>query len=135
MGEEVGNKGSETPMEQVAPPATVSIPGTLDDIKQLESSIMVVMHVMLAGFHGPKENPTPSAGTSPSKAYALNPLIEFVPAKRKPLEEEKVGHTGTSTPKGNEDPMNNRDSEDSHAVPPPNNYTPSLHIPMHHIVS
>jgi hypothetical protein len=67
MGDEIGkDKGSETlPMEQVAPSAKESIPTTLDDLNQLESSIMAQMQSILAGFHTHKENPIPSIGASP----------------------------------------------------------------------
>ena len=130
------DKDSETllPEEQVTPPATASIPATLDDLKKLESSIMSQMQAMLAGFLGPKENPLPSAVVSPSKVSAEKPLIVFVPKKGKPLEEEKVGDIGTST-NGEEVSKDKRDSDDSHAVPPPNNYSPNPPIHMTHIVS
>jgi hypothetical protein len=137
MGDEKGNdEVSETlPVEQVAPLATASIWTTFDDLKRLDSSIMAQTQVMLAGFLGPKENPTPSVGASPSKASALNPLIPLVHRKGNPLEEKEVGYIGTSTPKGKEDPKDKRDSEGSRAVPPLNNYSPNLPIPMPHIVS
>jgi hypothetical protein len=42
------------------------------------------------------------------KASSINPLFDFVPAKGKTLEEEKVGDADTSTPKGKEDPLASR---------------------------
>jgi hypothetical protein len=74
--------------EQVTAPPLASISATLDDLKQLESSIMSQMQALMAGFLGTKENPIPSAEVSPSKASAEIPLIEFVPQKDNPNEEE-----------------------------------------------
>jgi hypothetical protein len=49
---------------------------------------MSQMQALMAGFLGTKENPIPSAEVSPSKASAEIPLIEFVPQKDNPNEEE-----------------------------------------------
>jgi hypothetical protein len=51
----------------VDPSAPVNIPATLDELKQLKSSIMPQMQAMLAGFIGPKENPIPSVVALPQK--------------------------------------------------------------------
>jgi hypothetical protein len=96
---------------------------------------MSQMQALMAGFLGPKENHIPSDEVSPSKASAEIPLIKFIPEKGNPNVEEKVGDSGTST-KGEEcSKEEKKDSEDSHAVPPPSSYTPNPPIPMPHIVS
>lgn len=134
MGDVSGEKGSETSEGQVTLSALVTIPATYNDLKKLESSILLQMKTMLAELLPPKEAPIPSAPVSPAKASALNPLITFVPQKGIPIEEDKEGDTGTSS-KGKDDSREKKDSCDSHAVPPPNNYSPSVPIPMPHIVS
>ena len=100
MGDDVGKASEVTTEGKEVPPAPFSIPSTLDDLKQLESSIMTQMETMLAQFLAPKENPTPSADATPKVAPIAMPLFKFVPQGEKPLDEGAEGK-GTSTPKDN----------------------------------
>ena len=127
------------PMEQ-APPPMASTPAMLDDLKKLESSILSQMQAMMLELLAPKPNPIPmedpkvSSGGSPSKANTF-PLLGFVPEKDKSLEKDKLGDSGTSSPKGKEETKGEAHLGDNHAVPPPGSYSANVPIPMPHIVS
>jgi hypothetical protein len=68
------------------------------------------MKAMMSQLLAPKPNPIidpkMSIGGSPSKANPF-PLLDFNPEKAKPLEEDKLGDTGTPSSKGKEGPSGN----------------------------
>ncbi|KAK1670530.1 hypothetical protein QYE76_058689 [Lolium multiflorum] len=83
------------PVEQpTSPPPIAPTMATLDDLKQLESSILSQMRAMMSELLAPK--PTPiveskeSTESPPPKANPY-PLLGFDPAKDKSQEEEKLG--------------------------------------------
>jgi hypothetical protein len=132
--------GRETlPEVEAPPPSTTCIPATLDDLKQLESSILTEMQVMMAEFLAPKAKPIPQVtpiedvGVSPPKPPAHNPLVGFIPEKGVPLEEDKVGDSGASTSQGKEKQKEGEHTGDSHAVAPPGSYSTCIPVPMPHI--
>ncbi|KAK1620182.1 hypothetical protein QYE76_025699 [Lolium multiflorum] len=124
-------------LEPPAPSSPIdSTTATLDDLKKLESSIVAQMKAMMMELVVQKPNPPPiaSAEVPPPKANTL-PLVDFVAEATKDSQKEGVGDTGTST-KGKDDdtPVAERQGG-YHAVPPPNDYTINVPIPMPHILS
>ena len=94
------------------------------------------MKAMMMELVVQKPNPLPKASAEdpPPKANPL-PLVDFVVEATKDSQEEGLGDTGTST-KGKDDdtPVAER-LGGYHAVPPPNDYTINVPIPMPHILS
>jgi hypothetical protein len=96
------------------------IPANLDDLEKLSHPLWPKA-IYACGILAIQEIPSPSSRASPKNSCAPIPLIEYVPAKCKPLEKNKEG-TDTSTSMKKEDPKKKKDSKVNHAVPLENYY-------------
>ncbi|KAK1692565.1 hypothetical protein QYE76_009262 [Lolium multiflorum] len=137
MAEQEADKNGSPSLVPPAPSSPIdSTTATLDDLKKLESSIVAQMKAMMMELVVQKPNPPPKASAEdpPPKANTL-PLVDFVAEATKDPQKEGLGDTGTST-KGKDDDTPVEERQGSyHAVPPPNDYTINVPIPMPHILS
>jgi hypothetical protein len=107
MAEQETVVNGSLPGEQSPPPSIAdNIPTTLDDLKELESSIISQMKAMMMELISPKPNtiidPKGSVDVPPQQVNIL-PLVGFVVQSTKPPREGELEDVGTSS-QGKDEP-------------------------------